>query len=273
MIRQLWGHFEGRIGLIITATLAVVLILGPLATQDPDATDYAATLMGPSSAHLLGTDMAGRDLFARAIAGGATSLGAALLVFVITSFVGLVAGVAAASLGGIVDVIICRIIDIMLGLPAQVFALAIVGLLGPSFTNLVLAMSITGWASLARLARTCSLGSSSEPFVLAARMAGVREWRILMEHIVPIAWSRVLVLATLHIGSTILVLSGLSFLGLGAQPPAAEWGNMLSQARDTAAYAPWQLIGPGIGLFLSIAAANLIADALRDITGVQSDVF
>ncbi|PID86895.1 MAG: peptide ABC transporter permease [Chloroflexi bacterium] len=273
MIKQLWAHFEGRIGMIIIIGLAVFLLLGPLISQNPDDTDYSAMLAAPSSTHLLGTDMAGRDLFARAIAGGTTSLGAALLVFVITSIIGLIAGVLAATIGGVVDVLICRLIDIMLGLPSQVLALAIVGLLGPSFANLVLAMSITGWASLARLARTCSLGSSNEPFVMAARMAGVREWRILLEHIVPIAWSRVLVMATLHIGSTILVLSGLSFLGLGAQPPAAEWGNMLSQARDTAAYAPWQLVGPGVGLFLSIAAANLIADALRDITGVQSDVF
>ncbi len=273
MIRALWGHVEGRIGILISVALAATILIGPFFTQDPDATDYTLILTAPDSVHWLGTDVAGRDLLARAVAGGVTSLGAALLVFAITSLVGLLAGVAAASLGGIVDVVICRVIDVMLGLPAQVFALAIVGLLGPSFANLVLAMSITGWAGLARLARTCSLGSSSEPFVLAARMAGVREWRILVEHVVPIAWSRVLVMATLDIGTTILVLSGLSFLGLGAQPPASEWGNLLSQARDTADYAPWQLIGPGIGLFLSIAAANLIADALRDITGVQSDVF
>ena len=160
----------------------------------------------------------------------------------------------------------------MLGLPSQVLALAIVGLLGSSFGNLIGAMSLTGWAGLARLARSCALGCTREPFVQAAEMAGVPRWRVLAEHVVPIVWSRVLVQATLHVGSAILTLSGLSFLGLGAQPPTAEWGSMLSAARDTATAAPWQLIGPGAGLVLSMAAATLTADGLRDVTGVDDAV-
>lgn len=268
----LWRHRGGRTGLILAVGLAVVVLAGPLLITDPDATDYLAQLQAPSTAHWLGTDQAGRDLFARAVVGGTTSLGAALLVFAITSVVGLIAGVLAALSGGAIDAVLSRLIDIMLGLPSQVLALAIVGLLGPSFVNLILAMSVTGWAGLARLARNVALGSAKEPFVQAARMAGVSSGRIVIEHIIPIVWGRVMVMATLDIGSVILTLSGLSFLGLGAQPPRAEWGSMLSLARDTAAVAPWQLIGPGVGIFVSMTAATLIADALRDVTGVDDAV-
>lgn len=266
--RALWRHGEGRLGIILAALLVLIVVLGPLVAMDPDQTDYRAQLQAPSAAHLLGTDQAGRDLLARTLVGGTTSLGAALTVFVMTSAVGMIAGVAAAMSGGVVDAVIGRLIDIMMGLPSQVLALAIVGLLGPSFANLILAMSITGWAGLARLARTCALGSSREPYVQAARMAGVSFGRILVGHVVPVAWNQVMVVATLRIGSTILALSGLSFLGLGAQPPTAEWGNMLAELRSTSATAPWQLIGPGMGLFLSMAAAALIADGLRDVTEV-----
>lgn len=269
-LAALWRHREGRLGLVLATLLAIVVCIGPFLITDPNTTDYLAQLHAPDTHHWLGTDQAGRDLFARAVVGGTTSLGAALLVFVITSVIGMVAGVGAALSGGVVDLVVSRLIDIMLGLPSQVLALAIVGLLGPSFANLILAMSITGWAGLARLARNCALGSAREPFVQAARMAGVSSGRILVEHIIPIAWSQVMVMATLDIGSVILTLSGLSFLGLGAQPPTAEWGNMLSGARDTAAVAPWQLIGPGLGLFCSMAAATLIADGLRDVTGVDN---
>lgn len=268
ILRALWRHREGRLGLLLALALALLVAVGPLLVSDPDATDYRAQLQAPCLTHWLGTDQAGRDLLARTVVGGTTSLGAALLVFVLTSVLGMIAGVGAALSGGVPDALVSRLIDIMLGLPSQVLALAIVGLLGPSFANLILAMSITGWAGLARLARACALGCAREPFVQASRMAGVPRWRILLGHVVPIAWSRVMVLATLDIGSTILVLSGLSFLGLGAQPPTAEWGNMLSLARDTAAIAPWQLVGPGAGLVASMAAATLIADGLRDVTEV-----
>lgn len=266
--RALWRHGEGRLGIVLAAFLALIVLVGPLLAMDPDQTDYRAQLQAPSLNHFLGTDQAGRDLLARSLVGGTTSLGAAVTVFVITSGIGMVAGVGAALGGGAIDATISRLIDILLGLPSQVLALAIVGLLGPSFANLILAMSVTGWAGLARLARTCALGSVREPYVQAARMAGVSSWRILYGHIVPVAWNQVMVLATLRIGSTILALSGLSFLGLGAQPPTAEWGSMLAEVRGTSAAAPWQLIGPGLGLFLSMAAAALIADGLRDVTEV-----
>ena len=270
--RALWRHREGRLGIVLAVVLALLVLAGPLFAMDPDQVDYRAQLQAPGPGHLLGTDQAGRDLLARSLVGGTTSLGAAVTVFLITSAVGMLAGVGAALSGGVVDAVISRLIDIMLGLPSQVLALAIVGLLGPSFPNLILAMSITGWAGLARLARTCALGCRQEPYVQAARMAGVSSWRILTGHIIPMVWNQVMVLATLDIGSTILALSGLSFLGLGAQPPTAEWGNMLSEVRSTSAAAPWQPIGPGLGLFLSMAAAALIADGLRDVTEVGNAV-
>lgn len=268
----LWQHREGRFGIILAAALTLVILAGPLLVTDPDQPDYRAQLQAPSLDHWLGTDQAGRDLLARTLVGGTTSLGAALLVFAITSTLGMIAGVGAALGGGTIDAAISRLIDIMLGLPSQVLALAIVGLLGPSFGNLILAMSVTGWAGLARLARTCALSSIGEPYVQAAQMAGVPSRQILTGHVTPVVWNQVMVLATLRIGSTILTLSGLSFLGLGAQPPTAEWGNMLSEVRNTSATAPWQLIGPGLGLFVSMIAATLIADGLRDVTEVGNAI-
>ncbi|MBM9466574.1 ABC transporter permease [Nakamurella leprariae] len=264
--RGLWRHREGRIGLLLGGVLLLVAAFGPLLTADPNATDYANQLQGPSGAHWLGTDRAGRDLVARTVAGAQASLGAALLVMAISTAVGLLVGVIAGSAGGAVDAVLTRITDILLGLPGLVMTLALVGLLGPGFVNLVLAMSISSWAGLARLARAVARSSGSRPDVLAARMAGAGRIRIAVGHVLPAAAGQVLVAATLGLGEIVLALGGLSFLGLGAQPPTAEWGNMLASARETLASAPHQLIGPGLGLVLTVLAATLVSDALRDVT-------
>lgn len=269
LLHDLWQHRSGRFGLVIICLLLAILLIGPSFVTDPNQTNYKAQLKPPNAIHLLGTDQAGRDMLSRTLAGGITSLQAAFLVFIITALLGMLLGVSAGMFGGIYDILVSRIIDITLGLPAQIMSLAIVGLLGPNFTNLILALSLTGWATLARLARSCTLGSNNEPYVEAARMAGISNWRILLTHILPNVWNEVLILATLRLGGIILSISGLSFLGLGAQPPTAEWGNMLATARETAAYAPWQLLGPGLGLFASISAAVLISDAIRDISGMD----
>lgn len=264
--RRLTTHGGGRIGLSIGFVLLGVATLGSRFTADPDIPDYKNQLAPPSSAHLLGTDPAGRDLLARTFAGAQTSLGAALLVTVIVTVIGLAVGVVAGSAGGVVDSVLSRAIDVILGLPGLVLTLALIGVLGPSFGNLVLAMAATGWAGLAKLARAHTLGASQRPDVIAARMAGAGPVRIAFGHVLPGAVSLVLVAATLRLGETVVGLAGLSFLGLGAQPPTAEWGNMLADARQTLAVAPFQLIGPGVGLALTVLAATLISDALRDVS-------
>jgi ABC-type dipeptide/oligopeptide/nickel transport system permease subunit len=212
----------------------------------------------------LGTDGAGRDEFARTVAGARASLGAALLVFAFSTAIGVTVGVLAGLVGGVVDLVISRVVDLLLGLPSLVLALAVVGALGPGFSHLILAMVITGWAGLAKLARSYTVGTRTRPDVIAARMAGISTIRIAAGHLLPGVLAQALIAATLMLGDTILGLAGLSFLGLGVQPPVAEWGSMLNDSRTDLTIAPWLLIGPGIGIIAAVAAATLLSDALRD---------
>lgn len=264
--RRLVARTDARVGLVLAGALVLLALAGPLFTADPNLPGYTDQLQPPGDGHLLGTDGAGRDLLARTVAGARTSLGAALLITGLTAGVGLLVGVVAGVTGGVVDVVLARVVDVLLGLPGLVLTLALVGLLGPSFGNLVLAMSLTGWAGMARLARAYARTSVTRPDVLAARMAGAGELRIAVGHVLPGAAAQVLVVATLGVGEVVLALAGLSFLGLGAQPPTAEWGTMLAGARETLAYAPWQIIGPATGLVATVLAATLLSEALRDVT-------
>lgn len=264
--RRLVARTDARVGLGLTALLVLLALLGPVLTADPNAPEYTNQLQPPGGDHLLGTDGAGRDLLARSVAGVRTSLGAALLISAITAAVGLLVGVVAGVAGGLVDVVLSRLVDVLLGLPGLVLTLAVVGLLGPSFVNLVLAMSLTGWAGTARIARAFSRAAATRPDVLAARMAGAGQVRAAVGHVLPGAATQVLVVTTLGVGEVVLALAGLSFLGLGAQPPTAEWGTMLAASRSTLSYAPWQVIGPATGLVLTVLAATLLSEALRDVT-------
>jgi nickel transport system permease protein len=263
--RALLCHRSARAGLVIAALLAIVALVGPLLAPDPDAVDYAHQLAAPSAAHWLGTDQAGRDLLARTVTATRSSLGAAVLVVSMATLIGLVLGTLAGTAGGIADAAFTRATDVMLGLPAVILALAVIGMLGPGFWHMVLAMAATSWAGLSRLARSVARGGARRPDVIAARMAGVGAARAALAHVLPDAAVQVLVAAALGLGEIVLALGGLSFLGLGAQPPAAEWGNMLASGRETFAYAPWQVIGPGLGLILAVTAASLVSDALRDV--------
>lgn len=265
VLRRLLTRRDVRLAVMVLMALAVIALTGPLLTLDPDLPDYTDTLSPPDGEHLLGTDGSGRDLFARTVHGARNSLGAAALVVAMTALTGLVIGVIAGFLGGVVDTLVSRLIDILLGLPGLVITLAIVGLLGPGFANLVLAMSVTGWAVPARLARTYARSALGRPDVQAARMAGVSATGIAIGHVLPGAAAQVSVIATLSLGETVVAFAGLSFLGLGAQPPTAEWGTMLAAARQTLAFAPWQIIGPATGLVLTVLAATVLSEALRDV--------
>ncbi|MFB9903367.1 ABC transporter permease [Allokutzneria oryzae] len=252
------------LGTGLAALLGVLAIVVPLLTPDPNATDYGSKLAAPSWAHLLGTDQAGRDVLARTASGTWVSLGTALLVAAITFVVGLAVGLLAAVAGGAVDAVISRVIDVTLAVPQLVLALAIVGVLGPGHANLVLAMSIAGWAHLARFARAFASQQTERPFVLASRMAGIGRWRSAFRHIMPATATGVLAVTTLHIGEIVLSLAGLSFLGLGVSPPTAEWGQMVAEARGYVDRAPWLVLAPAAVLLISVAAASLLADAVQD---------
>lgn len=264
--RALAARPAARVGFVFAAVLLLATVAGPWLLPDPDLPDYTRQLAPPSARHLLGTDQSGRDLLARSVAGARSSLGAAVVVMALSAGIGLILGTIAGAVGGAVDTVLTRITDVLLGLPTLVLTLAVVGMLGPGFANLVLAMAVTSWAGLARIARSAALGAWQRPDVIAARMAGVGPARAVLGHVLPGVTAQVSVAATLGLGEAVLALGGLSFLGLGAQPPTAEWGTMLAAGRETFAHAPWQLIGPGVGLVLAVAAATLVGDALRDVT-------
>jgi peptide/nickel transport system permease protein len=269
LVRRLCSRRAGQVGLALAAAIAAVAAVGPLVASNPNLTDYAHQLVGPSHLHWLGTDSAGRDELARSVAGLRTSVEAALIVFGLTSAAGVILGGLAGYCGGVVDAVISRAIDVLLGLPSLIVALAIVGALGVGYWNLVAAISFSGWAYLARITRSHVRGSRDRLDVIAARMAGVGEVRNLATHVLPGALANVLVAATSTFAEVILALAGLSFLGLGAQPPTAELGQMLSDSRGDLANAPWLIVGPTLGIVLSVAAATLLSDALRDAVDVR----
>lgn len=264
--RRLVAHRTGRAGLVLAGALTLAVLLGPLlSAQSTTDLDLAATLVAPNGTHWLGTDQFGRDQLVRLLEGGRRSLGAAALVLVGALGISLTIGVAAGMAGTVADAVAMRVVDVLLALPGLILALAVVGVLGPSFANLVLAMVISSWAYYARLARSYVLASRARGDVLAARMAGIGTARIVIGHIVPGVATQLLVVATLDLGGIIVAIAGLSFLGLGVQPPDAEWGAMLSETRLYFGTAPWLLIGPAVATFLAVTAANLIGDALRDV--------
>lgn len=267
--RGVWSdllrHPAGRVGLAIAVVLILIAAIGPLLTADPNQTDYTAKLEAPSSEHLLGTDQAGRDQLARVVSGARTTLGAAAIIFALVSAIALLVGTIAGLAGGWVDSVLSRLMDVLLGLPSLVVALGIVGALGPSYRNLILAMTVVGWAYLARLARSHVLGANDRPDVVAARMAGVGPVRRAFGHVLPGVTVQVMIAATMELSAIILGLSSLSFLGLGVQPPTAEWGQMLADTRFAVTDMPTLAIGPGLGIVLSVAAAVLVSEALRDV--------
>jgi nickel transport system permease protein len=266
LLRTLSRDGGFRVGAVLAIVLVALAVIGPFLAHGPNITDYANQLAAPGAAHWLGTDGAGRDEFARTVAGARTTLGAAVLVFALTTVIGIAVGTAAGFLGGVFDACVSRLLDLLLGLPSLVLALAVVGALGPGFSHLILAVTITGWAGLAKLSRSYTVGARQRADVTAARMAGVRTSRILTGHVLPGVGVQALIAATLGLGDTILGLAGLSFLGLGVQPPTAEWGSMLNDSQLYLTVAPWLVIGPGLGIVAAVTAATLISDALRDCT-------
>jgi ABC-type dipeptide/oligopeptide/nickel transport system permease subunit len=262
---RLWRDRGARTGLVLLALLAAAAALGPvLAPHDPDWPDYGRALRPPGAEHWLGTDATGRDLLSRLLDGAHRSLGAAALVLALTYAIGLVLGVAAGIAGGWVDTVLMRVVDVVMSLPGTVLAFAVVGVLGPGFTNLVLAMVVADWAYYARLARSYVLTVARQPYIAAAELAGWPRWRIVALHVLPAVAVQLAIVASLSLGGVIGAISGFSFLGLGVQPPFAEWGAMLSESRFYFPIAPWLLLGPAGLILLSVLAANLVGNGMRD---------
>jgi len=254
-----------RVGAAIVLLAVIAAVIGPwVMPYDPAAQQLALRLDGPSPAHWFGLDELGRDIFARVLAGARISLLVGLVVVGVSSTIGVALGSIAGYFGGRVDEAISRLIDILLAFPGLLLAIALVAVLGPSLTNVVLALSLIGWVGYARLVRGQVLRARELEFVQAARALGATTPRVLVRHVIPSTLPAVTVQATLGMGAAILAEAALSFLGLGVQPPTPSWGTMLSYGRGHLLDAPHLTIFPGIAIALLVLGFNFLGDGLRD---------
>ena len=259
-------------GLVIVALLILMAIFAPLLAGgiSPLEQNLASRLAPPSASHWFGTDELGRDIFARTLHGARVTLTIVALVSVVVAPIGLGVGTLAGYLGGWVEALLMRITDIFLAFPRLVLALAFAAALGPGIENAVIAISLTAWPPYARVARSETVTIAKSDFILAVVMQGASTWRILFKHIVPLCLSSVIVRLTLDMAGIILTAAGLGFLGLGAQPPAAEWGAMVSAGRDVILDQWWVATIPGIAIFIVSLGFNLLGDGLRDVFDPKS---
>lgn len=254
-----------RLGAVIVLVTVLAAVFGPwLAPFDPTSQELALRLEGPTGAHWFGLDELGRDIFARVLSGARISLLVGLVVVSVSSAVGILLGSVAGYFGGRIDEAISRVVDILLAFPGLLLAIALVAVLGPSLTNVVLALSLIGWVGYARLVRGQVLRSRELEFVQAARALGATTPRILARHVIPTTLPAVTVQATLGMGGAILAEAALSFLGLGVQPPTPSWGTMLSYGRGHLLDAPHLTIFPGLAIAVLVLGFNFLGDGLRD---------
>lgn len=250
-------------GAILLLLLVLGAALAPLvAPFDPNETGAGMRLAAPDAVHLMGTDLFGRDVFSRVLHGGRYSLAIGLATVAVSLVFGATLGAAMGYFGGRLDSVAGRAVDVMLGFPPLVLAILIVAVLGVGLWSAALAVGIAGIPRFARVIRGATLSIASQPFIEAAQAAGTRRLLILARHVAPNLAPTLIVMTTLELGGAILSTATLSFLGLGAQPPAPEWGTMLSAGREFVRYAPWTMIFPGLALFIAVMAVNLLGDRL-----------
>ncbi|HVW88852.1 MAG TPA: ABC transporter permease [Gaiellaceae bacterium] len=259
-----WRQPLALVGVSIAAAWLVIAIFAPLvAPHDPLAQDFLP-LQHPSHAHLFGTDELGRDVLSRVLYGARLSLPLALLLVSLSLAVGLVLGLLAGYFRGVVDGVIMRLTDLVFAFPAIILAMVVTASLGPSIRNAVLALVFVSWPTYARVVRGLVLSTADAEYVQASRLLGTSARSALFRVVLPNVIGPVIVLATLDLGNAILLLAGLSFLGLGAQPPAPEWGQMVSQGTENFQYW-WLSTFPGLAIFTAVLAFNFVGDSLRDI--------
>jgi len=259
------------IGLLIVVALVVFAALAPmLAPQSPVAQDLTQRFIAPGTQYLFGTDEFGRDILSRILYGARVTLYIVVLVAVTAAPVGLLVGTVSGYFGGWVDAALMRITDIFLAFPRLILALAFVSALGPGIENAVLAIALTAWPPYARIARAETLTIRTSDFIAAARLQGASGFRIVVGHVVPLCSSSLIVRVTLDMAGVILTAAGLGFLGLGAQPPLAEWGAMVSSGRRYLLDYWWVATIPGLAIFVVSLGFNLLGDGLRDVLDPKS---
>ena len=258
-----WRQPLAVTGLAVVGAWVVIAVFAPLIGPYNPLAQSFGILTAPSSAHWFGTDELGRDVLSRVLAGARVTLPLSVLLVVIAMLIGALLGGFAGFLGGWADVGLMRLADLFFAFPGIILALAVAAALGPQLRNAVIAVVVVSWPSYARLVRSLVLAARTAPYVTASRMLGASGWRVLFTDIRPNVAGPVLVLAALDLGNAVLLLSGLSFLGLGAQPPTAEWGAMV--AEGTQNFNDWWVgVFPGLAILTVVLAFNFIGDALRD---------
>lgn len=262
---EVMGHNKlEAIGLIIVVLAIAVVVFGPLvAPYDPYRVNFLTALQAPSGAHPFGTDSAGRDVLSRVLYGARLTLGAVAAVILFATVVGVLVGTAAALAASWVDEVLMRIADIGLSFPALILALGLAAALGASLQAAVIALALTWWPGYARLVRSLVLETREREFVESARCLGVSRARLVLRHILPNSLDTLFVQTTLDVAAVTLVISGLSFVGVGAQIPQAEWGAMIADGRTNLTTAWWAVLFPGLAIAVTAIGFNLVGDLLR----------
>jgi peptide/nickel transport system permease protein len=255
---------------IAVAWMAVALLAPSISPYDPFQLDVQNRLLPPSTEHLCGTDHLGRDILSRIIYGSRISLSIAVMVVVISIGIGTIFGLTSGYFGGKIDEILMRVTDMFFAFPRLILAMAVAAALGPGINNTMLAISVVSWPIYARLARAGALQIKEEIYVEAAKAVGASHFRVMFLHILPMVLSPLIVQATLDMGQVILTSAGLSFIGLGAQPPSPEWGLMVSEGRSYISGSWWVSTLPGIAIITTSLGFNLLGDGLRDILDVRA---
>lgn len=252
-------------GLFVILVLFFVAFFAKyLAPYPPDRIDTAHILSAPSRAHLLGTDILGRDVLSRIIFGAGVSLSVGFVAVGISTLIGVILGAISGFYGGVADRIIMRFVDIMLCFPSFFLILAVIAFIGPSIWNIMIVIGVTSWMGVTRLVRAEFLSIRERDFVQAAISQGASDFRIIFLHILPNSMAPVLVAATLGVASAVLVESSLSFLGIGVQPPDPSWGNMLTEGKDNIEIAWWLSMFPGLAILITVMGYNLLGEGIRD---------
>jgi len=263
--RRLRRNRRALFGFVVLLIIVIAALLAEIVSPyDPNAQDLRSRLQGPTAEHWLGTDQFGRDVLSRMIYGGRISLQVGFVSVGIALIIGGGMGLVGGYYSGRIDTVLMAFVDVLLALPAFLLALAIIAALGPGLINVMIAVGIANIPAFARITRSSVITVREQDFVAAARAAGAKDGRVMIRHIIPNALSPVIVQVTLSLAGAILSAAGLSFLGLGAQPPTPEWGSMLSSARPFIREAHWAVTFPGLAIVITVLSLNFVGDGLRD---------
>lgn len=264
-MKVLWQNPLARTGLCIVFFMLTIALLAPwIAPYDPNAINVKKILLAPSTQHWMGTDGLGRDVFSRMLFGAWSSIQVGFVAVGISSAIGIVLGALAGFYRGWVDTLIMRLVDIMLSIPSFFLILAVIAFLTPSIINIMIVIGLTSWMGVTRLVRAEFLSLREREFVMASRTLGAKDMRLIFTHLLPNSLTPIIVSSVLGVASAVLMESGLSFLGLGVQPPQASWGNILTDGKEYIQFAWWLSLFPGLAILVTVLGYNLLGEGLRD---------